>query len=108
MPNGGYSVLGIVNWLKKFFKIRLENFIIRNSVFLVGLFLSIGFGYTGLVVANSPFPHIAYPYGIKPDNLSQNVMNNRVQTLYGNWKAQLDGLKVFYVTRRSAHVQTSK
>ena len=36
---------------------------------------------------NYPFPQsLTYPYGIKPDNITQGEMNNRVKTLYDAWK----------------------
>ncbi len=40
-----------------------------------------------LYSANFPFPHnVNYPYGIKPNNYSQEQMNNFVQTAFNNWR----------------------
>jgi len=37
--------------------------------------------------ANFPFPQARnYPYGIRPNNVSQDTMNNTVLTAYNNWK----------------------
>ncbi|MCX7956972.1 MAG: glycosyl hydrolase family 8 [Endomicrobia bacterium] len=38
--------------------------------------------------ANYPFPHnVTYPYGIKPNNYSQDQMNTFVQTAFNSWRS---------------------
>ncbi len=51
------------------------------------LLLLLSFVTVQLFSANFPFPQsVNYPYGIKPNNVSQDTMNQTVLTAFNNWK----------------------
>ncbi|MEN3013236.1 MAG: glycosyl hydrolase family 8 [Endomicrobiia bacterium] len=55
----------------------------ESKKYLLLLFLLISYSFS----ANFPFPQsVNYPYGIKPNNVSQDTMNNVVLTAFNNWK----------------------